>query len=787
MKTPLKTSIMDKIRILRSSRRKTNSKKGKPPPAIEAPTPTPQPAVSQATQQWVPVLVLDISRAKSAPVTANVPVTNSIQVANSNPVTKNISLMKSILVSKSIPVSSSTLVTDSIPVMTKSVALTSSIPEANQIKINASEPPGDPITHSLVGITGGTEVPEPCDKGDVNRSGKPVKCVLCDKSFPSLEDMQAHYLGTHKARRGRDSRKRKTTVENTGIPTLPNLNIQPVTVDQEKDEPVLPVSEKGEIDPKCPVCCISFKTADEVKAHVKEVHAYICSECSSTFYTLFQFTNHKCNKGTKKVKRIRKKVNNNPLLKPEVAKAMNKFVQIQPKSKRRSKNSSVEKTQSHCSPPPLQRIENAAPIITVGVDSCVVKEEFSKTVTGPLVTTCVAPALAGQDDVASTEENIHANEVERVEQGNCEEDSYVIPSITKTYTLKVPSNGHDDRNEFSNIQVIETSNIQEAKQLVKETKVIETEVSKIQVIREKIEQLKKNPNVSVSWMPTFRIKKHDDGDFVCGRCNVICDDMEDYMDHIQDCLTITSVTLEPISHPPQRLLRLKYEPSSFGCRETNNNRYKINQNLISKLQAILPQTKENDPLGSYETKIPLLENMGMVPANCTAQTFRDLLDDDFGYESHESNDVHTVGSASPVSPTAKQRDSSSSVPPIKSLQGSQTVPNKLGVVQSKVFVGNTKGAQPMVIIPVDSKAKINLISDQLLKKPGRCETAENVREVVTSQSDLASQPFTSPSTLSMVASPLDMLLSQDEIKMEVEEEVVEDHFEVRPSASLYIG
>lgn len=238
----------------------------------------------------------------------------------------------------------------------------------------------------------------------------------------------------------------------------------------------------------------------------------------------------------------------------------------------------------------------------------------------------------------------------------------------------------------------------------------------------------------------------EDGEYVCGRCNVLCDDMEDYMDHLQDCLTMTSVTLEPAPTPPRRLLKLPCQTIAFGSRDTGHSRYLINQNLIEKLQAYLPKTSQPLP---HQFKPPTA-----APPGTTGQTFRDLLDDDFGYESHESVDIQTAGSASPVSPAPWHNEASHSS-------------RELSAVQGKVSVSSTtKGTtQPMVMIPMDSKINMSVAPDhQILKK-------------LSDHSQCGEEATKTNSSPALAASPLGLLLDQDDIKMEVEEEVVEDHFE----------
>ncbi|KAK8720764.1 hypothetical protein OTU49_013127, partial [Cherax quadricarinatus] len=328
-----------------------------------------------------------------------------------------------------------------------------------------------------------------------------------------------------------------------------------------------------------------------------------------------------------------------------------------------------------------------------------------------------------------------------VDRKDFDRGSFFLPSISTAYTLKAAASGPSTEDRPTRITdqdagatsikcsateltQIDATNIHQARCLVQSAETTDAKPSSAELIREKIAQLKNNPYVSISWLPSLTLQKQAEDEFVCGRCNVICDDIDDYMDHIQDCLYITSVTLERTSRPPRRLLRLPVESSGF--RETNNNRYSVNKNLISKLKRVLPQ--RNDLGHAQDVKPP------PSAVNSAEQAFRDLLDYDYGYESHESVD-HTGGSASPVSPGGRASD-----PPANSV-----VPN------GQASTGGPKTA-PMVVIPLDSKADFNLptVSDPMLNQ-------------------------SSPTSTS--ASPLGMLLDQDEIKMEVEEEVVEDHYE----------
>ncbi|MPC59449.1 hypothetical protein E2C01_053468 [Portunus trituberculatus] len=731
---------MDKIRILRSSRRKIDPKKGRTSGGapVAVPAHPSQPAPAEATQQWVPVLVLNISKPNTPLATTTIPVTYS----NNN--TQNVTVKSSILAENDVPVTTCSSLVD-VPVTNSNVIIQCNNSDSKQCVINPVEPaPGDVQTAS-------TDTSEELQRTDQDASDNHVKCVLCDKIFPSLKDMQTHYLSTHKSRRGKDSRK--TKVNSDSFATQISIDSEQCYLDQ-KSELSLPMSEKGEIDPKCPVCSIDFSSADEVNKHMREVHSYVCSECSSTFYTLFQFTNHKCTKIVKKVKRTKRKITaslaSKLTLNPEAAKIMNSFVQIQPKTKNISKSSS-RKSQRSPTPPSQEMVQQPVSMITLvgeAKQTQTLETPTNENMSVCSVTTSIASEVAEE---TSLSEPIIVSKQDNHE----EEESVFLPSIETAYSLKSPCDcRNEEQSHSSKIPVLETRNMEQAKQYIQKTKFSEHKVSQSELIMEKIAQLKRNPHVSLSWRPTLQARgcMEEDGEYVCGRCNVLCDDMEDYMDHLQDCLTMTSVTLEPAPTPPRRLLKLPCQTVAFGSRESGHSRYLINQNLIAKLQAYLPNSlvKTSQPL-PHQFKPP-----NAAPPGSTGQTFRDLLDDDFGYESHESVDIQTAGSSSPVSPATWHSEAPHSS-------------RELSAIQGKVSMSNTtKGTtQPMVMIPMDSKINLSVSPDhQLLKK-------------LSDHSQCGEETTKTNSSLILAASPLGLLLDQDDIKMEVEEEVVEDHFEVR--------
>lgn len=824
---------MDKIRILRSSRKKTSRGKAKGSSPGMASVSIPQPVVAESTQQWVPVLVLDISKTENTAFPVNSTVTNTLPVKQCQVVESCITTRSKPSELKTSPVKNAPITTI-IPV-TSSISLTcstSSIPSSQkdlpknvQAKDIIPVPETEP---SLVATEGNTYENTPFkDETDDSKDGtsgdNPVKCVLCDKTFPSLKEMQVHYLSTHKSRKGREGRKR--SVEHTE--TLSSSSTSSHLPGMGWEENLKDISDSGTGEPVCPVCRIAFKTTAEVKDHVKQVHAYVCSECNSTFYTLFQFTDHKCNKGNKRVKKVKKKVTGE-------AKLIYNFVEVKPNCKQKKKSttgessttSSLSTIQKESSP--IGRDENdesdspvpelipstlssnlnqqepfhiQAEVLNPTVNAVQInfnKKEYKKKAVAKQASKAEQPSTIKSKKKKAVA-NARVKSASKRTHEKCSNDSLTanassqttycephitdepepdlvneqefLPSIATTYTLK--DSAEDDTNvtrDQKKITVIETCNIHQAKKMVTENEIPLPNVSTKDVIRQKIDELKSNPNVSISWLPTLRLQCQDDGDFVCGRCNVICDDMEDYMDHIQDCLTITSVTLEPTSNPPRRFLRLRNEISTLRYQEPNNNRYSVNRNLINKLQSVLPEAKEYLTVSSQSNKMYNSGTIGI--SKPSRQTFKDLLDDDFGHE--------CINSPLPVCPVEGMREHSGKVLPRNLQRFNHTSVNNIA---TKVSVSNAKVTQPMVMIPVDHKSKHDTCLI-IAKDQARLEVSEKVEEAIGCASALASHSFT-PSSTAMIHSPLDMLLDPDEIKMEVEEEVVDDHYEVSQFAISY--
>ncbi|XP_068203373.1 uncharacterized protein [Palaemon carinicauda] len=558
--------------------------------------------------------------------------------------------------------------------------------------------------------TGAVSKPEKSNKEDDLLSSKdanfntttlaPVGCVICSKYFPTLTEMQTHYLSEHKNRRGRENRKRPIDVLNSESQRMPNLVAVPEKIVPDESGFKFPLYT-DENDPKCPVCSIAFKTAAEVKNHVKLVHSYRCSECNDTFYNLFEFTSHKCNKGIKKSKRNRKKLSRSSNVNEVVAKTMKSFVPIQPNLDKIQKSNDEGATENFI--PPVQHKDSETSFV-------------------PMSSSSPAPGNLGNQ-----RSELQVNTSMKLQITSVPQQPDLNAASVRTPSPELTIAPLENKLKPVKIRVLETKNLRCFK-FKKDEVVTESPLSKTELIQEKIAQLKNNPNVSVSWVPKLRLKAEDDDEYVCGRCNVICDDMEDYMDHIQDCLTITSVTLEKVStNPPLRILKLQKEISSFGFQETNNNRYSVNKNLMKKLQEVIPLTEED-----------------VRESSPTPSRLSDLTN-----ERH--SDTLVPGSAGFCEYNSTFRIKEEPLDyeePVESLQ-------------SKVLP-NSKGSLPMVVIPVDQTSANKLITGSELSNPGK-----QAAKLPSPDSSSPSSPWDT--------SPYDLMIDTDDIKMEVEEEVIDDY------------
>lgn len=810
------SSIMDKIRILRSSRRRTYPGKvvnnNKTTSVTMTPVTNSETSVSDTNHRWVPFLVLDISqpegnagsaedksakdlksKIEDAPETQKIPaltppiqintsaapktITSSMSSTSDKTVIKTTTTKRSSpRKSKRIPVACTIMVTskevknngkvkaktnqddtivtpafiqnkkDSLSAQELTVSLAKTV-ESSSVITTLAKSNKDASSPAKSNKDVSSPAKSNKDASTPTKSNKdievvpskeanfntttlaPVGCVICSKHFSTLTEMQTHYLSEHKNRRGREHRKRPIEVVNTEPQKMPNL----VTV-QEKAVPDEPGFKfplyVNENDPKCPVCSIAFKNAAEVKNHVKLVHSYRCSECNDTFYTLFEFTGHKCNKSVKKSKRIRKKSSRSPNVNQEVAKAMKSFVPIQPNLNKNPK--SKDEGTSEVFVPPVHQKDSDTSFVPISSSS---------------------PTVS---NLSNQRSGMQVNTSTKLQITSVPQQPEVSAPSIRTPSPELTIAPIDNKPKPVKIRVLETRNLRCFK-FKKDEIVSDSPLSKSELIQEKITQLKNNPYVSVSWVPRLQFKSdEDDSEYVCGRCNVICDDMDDYMDHIQDCLTITSVTLEKTSNPPRRILKLQKEISSFGFQETNNNRYTVNKNLMKKLQEVIPLTEE-DVRESSPTRTRYLEEV----VEHDSSHLSDLLN-----ESHSDQVVASNSSLSELSLQSSMLQIKEE--PLDYQDPSESVLSK---APSNVYhdglpniyqLTNAKGPMPMVVIPVDQTSANKLLSGSELS-------------VKKTQTAKPPSPDSSSSSSQWDASPCDLMIDTDDIKMEVEEEEIDDY------------
>ena len=781
-------SMMDKIRILRSSRKKTSpgSASSKETFITTPPKMKSKLGLPNSGKNWVPFLVVDINKPKGriqvpepedtvegvssslgdnsdmdtmpslTPVVSRDDSVDAEVISTSeNPSIKSVTSKRSSpRKSRRIPDKCTIMITSKDvrfnkdrpkkskespkhPQNKKSTAVESPVFSNSVTPTDVPLPTSDPLKEVQKDLSPElqkeAEPQQPSEMHYNTNSLAPVGCVICSKQFSTLSEMQIHYLSEHKNRRGRENRKRSgEEIQKTSSVTSTKGKEGAVEIGFKFP---LYVNEN---DPKCPVCSIAFKNALEVRNHVKLVHSYRCSECKDTFYTLFEFTGHKCSKSIKKFRRVRKKSGRNSSTNQEAEKTTENSVSVLPSVKEKSteRNNGV----SDSIPPLLPKVTSDSGFVPLTSSS-------SKVV-----------------DLTNLRTEVQISENSRLQITSVSHPTESqIPNI-RTPSPKLTISPLDKKPDPPKIRVLETKNLRCFK-FKKEEISPDTAESKKELIQEKISQLKNNPQLSVSWIPKLHARTEDeDYEYVCGRCNVICDDMEDYTDHIQDCLTITSVTMERTSNPPQRILKLQKEVSSFGFQETNNNTYRVNKNLMKKLQEVLPLTEEDVRESSSSPRCHQKEVFycgGGVRTPDAAQedqlngpVFRDATVPKLDIESS----ILSI-KEEPID------DYAESVEDVDFKNSSiHLFESGSSCIQS---VSNSKGNTPMVIIPLGHDVAKNLP----LRPNDQVIDGKQSIKLPSPGSSSPSSPWDSSST--------DLLIDTDDIKMEVEEEVIEDDFEVR--------
>ena len=571
----------------------------------------------------------------------------------------------------------------------------------------------------------------------------PVNCFICKKLFNTFADMQHHYLNNHKSKRRSNvdkSSSSETSTTSTQTTTTAALNSSKSENSTNPEEKKL-----SKVEPKCNVCSISFRTKAEVKKHMIEVHSYTCSDCKSTFYHLFDFTYHKCKKQTKKGKAASKRAQKNnrtqikdlkkdsPSTSNISSNQFSKFVHIQPKLITLPTTSLTPSVPLflNITTPKYSQMQNLSTIPFIyPKNQCIDKLDASSQIKDISQNGDLQPIVYDKD--ISNDNNANKK-----------------PLISVSKTLMEPTH-----TELSQTDVVVDNKVLTIDDKASH-EINSAQLSRKELNRQKMNEIMNNPNISVTLIPSG---KSSDviTEYTCGRCNVLCDDSEDFIDHIQDCLNFTNVSLEPVNSPPQRFLKLKNENTSFQYREWNSSECSINKNLIDKLKTALQRdyplnSNDNNNNLTYSNKSSL--NIKKITPKKNGHSFRDLLDDD-----------STGNLPLKMEPTDSYSD-----------RLVDKVKEKLMLSGSSQFHANDK--------VVKTKTTLKAVNEKSLKKPLQPmvmipmpqPNTENASDQFDSQENLSSIT-NKESPIQNCQSPLGVLLDEDEIKMEVEEEVVDDYY-----------
>lgn len=429
-------------------------------------------------------------------------------------------------------------------------------------------------------------------KEPINKVKTFVNCFLCPMVFESIEKLQKHYLTQHKQKKRGHS----------------NNNIES-DITQCKTQVMEKVDILSEGEPKCPICSIYFKTKEEVKDHMERVHIYNCSECHRRFYTLFQFTDHKCNKS--------------------------KRIKIVPNSICETQFPVIE--EDPLALPPLQNPTNQG--------------------------------IVSSNTFPSSEKNI---ETSTFPDGNTNFDtpfsSSVMSSSSTTSSSAIPS--------------IYPSKITNNKRSLLDCTFEELRSKELN--KEKLRELMSNPSFSVRL-----IKKKETvqnlNDYSCARCNVICDNMKDYLQHIKLCFRLSNVAMISNGNSPKKLLNLKSELVS--SKNLPDSKTSINKKLLSQLKNSLGGASFEELFKSEEKP------------DSSSET---LLDSKVTNDYYKSTDVSDIidgdnkSMGKNVSSNRIPNDTSFTQSFQRSLDGRGLPTTALQVKQ-----------QPMVIIPLNSNGNID--------------------------------------------------------------------------------
>ncbi|XP_076059241.1 uncharacterized protein LOC143035916 isoform X2 [Oratosquilla oratoria] len=603
----------------------------------------------------------------------------------------------------------------------------------------------------------------------------PVRCVMCPRIFQSLKEMQAHYLSTHKSKRTKDLQTRIDELKNATNHDLNKLEINKSQRLEANEEQ--PSGSNG--DSKCPVCSIAFKSHNEVTAHVNDVHSYVCSECGSVFYNLFLFTSHKCSITGKKVRKTKKQVkacpknkktettNNLPSLENGERKAvpfrLYRPILPKPTAKESSavgiKNTDTESDVKTVIPAVQIPKHNNVQILPAANNSLPLTKSHPTELKDSLLLKLKGIPSPSEEELKSSASQV-ASSAFAVGCTKSGRQGDVIPKLeseleyNKHSQVTVPESkslitGGNTLSQSSNSSLNEDMESTEGLPSSGED-LNSGPMSHKQLIEKKIAEITKNPNLSVTWLPSLSFPSQDKKEYLCGRCKVCCISSEEFVDHIKDCLTFSDVSMKLVDYPPKRILRLRREPMVKGFMEVNSNdKYTINPNLIKLLQAVMHK-KNGDVECSDSSPVELSHSKGL------GHSFADLLEDDCSSEMYEN--LNTSNHSSESETISGNISEGASTAEKKFDEGEDGFDPCFSQIGGSRVQSANKGPPPMVMIPIAAAGgnTFGRVSNKLLapQKPG------NVRESYTRDENTT-------------ASPIGDLLSADDIKMEVEFEMEE--------------
>lgn len=726
------------------------------PPPLEAP----QNIESEQKSKWVPFYVVNVSKVGGALKTSlETEVNNKPSTSNENNsgshVKKTANTEKELFVN--ISNQNTTMASDN----KQKLPLIESITPDTPISIQASTKNNQKVN-----------VSQRVTRQRPTKGMHSVNCFLCPTKFQSVQAMQDHYFENHKHKKRTSSNRTKCAPKK--IIKSSKLK-DPLTLNEED-------CASGDGEPKCPICSIYFNTKDEVKNHMTNVHCYKCSECHNTFYTLFQFTDHRCAKYVKqrKGKLKKKKLKTPPSKKPELEKdplslpPPNKYVKILPKN---------------------------VPIL-------------------PKVSYPLIIHYSAESPISSLSTSTQASNTKLAKESQsinvCNTISPSLMSVPSTIVSMQCTRSPENKNITQNL------NTKKVKKRLVDYSV--EELTSKEFTRMKLDEITKNPHLSIRWIPN---KNQNQSEFFsCGRCNVLCEDKTDYIEHLEECLRLSNVSLLSTKSPAKRILKLKSE--IISQQNDKFGRMSINKNLLKELKAfmgnqILELIDNGENTVKSNSKLPEQKSESFthsdIKGSISITKLSTATEGNVCYKTLNSNKPiqaeipapmimtqalkypSSVSSHTPmvIIPINNSFPKDQTATPKEASQDEPDYPNISITDKSKSvtwnFIGSETGAVLSVESP-DSNGKKALASTDSKKKSkitsSNSETASGLpfcanyqslyeTEFIQMKSEPQSPAESEPSTPLTFEGYKDSIVSMElvldeEIKMEVEDEVVDDKF-----------